>query len=83
LRLSQLAHERGDFVLVSIAIDARAEDVAGPLAYPRVLDTGAFADIGHRRVPATLVIDAMGRTVFEGGALDRAALEALTKAIAR
>ena len=42
---------------------------------------------GHYVVKApigsTLVIDARGRTVYEGGALDGAALEALTKALAR
>lgn len=81
VRLNQLAHERGDFVLVSIAIDAHAEDLAAP--YPRLLDTGAFAEIGRKRVPTTLVIDAGGRTVFEGGALDQAALHALDQALAR
>jgi thiol-disulfide isomerase/thioredoxin len=81
LRLQQLAEKRGDFVLVSIAIGTSADDVAAR-PYPRLIDTGAFAEFGHRRVPATLVIDASGRTVFEGGALDGAALDALTKALA-
>ena len=82
LRLHQLSLERRDFVLVSIAIDAKAEEVAAmQLPYPRLVDTGAFAEVGHRRVPTTFVIDASGRTVYEGGALDRAALDALTKAL--
>ncbi len=82
LRLHRLALERRDFMLVSIAIGTTAEDVAASSTpYPRLVDTGAFAEVGRRRVPATLVIDANGRTVFEGGALDRAALEALTKAL--
>ena len=69
-------------MLVSIAIDAKAEEVAAmQLPYPRLVDTGAFAEVGHRRVPTTFVIDASGRTVYEGGALDRAALDALTKAL--
>ena len=80
LRLHQLSLERKDFVLVSIAIDAKAEELA-KTPYPRVVDTGAFAEVGHRRVPTTLVIDASGRTVYEGGALDSAALDALTKAL--
>jgi len=80
LRLHQLSLERKDFVLVSIAIDAKAEELA-KTPYPRVVDTGVFAEVGHRRVPATLVIDASGRTVYEGGALDSAALDALTKAL--
>jgi hypothetical protein len=67
-------------VLVSIAIDtAKADVVARP--YPCLLDTGAFAEVGRRRVPTTLVIDAHGRTVYEGGALDRAALDALANAL--
>ncbi len=82
LRLHQLSLERHDFVLVSIAIDAKAEEIASMnLPYPRLVDTGAFAEVGHRRVPSTFVIDASGRTVYEGGALDRAALDALTKAL--
>jgi len=80
LRLHQLAMQRRDFVLVSIAIDAKAEELA-KTPYPRLVDTGTFAEVGHRRVPTTLVIDASGRTVYEGGALDRAALDALTKAL--
>jgi thiol-disulfide isomerase/thioredoxin len=84
LRLHQLALERHDFLLVSIAIDTTAEAIASaPPPYPRLLDSGAFAEVGRRRVPATLVLDANGRTIFEGGALDRAALDALTKALAR
>ena len=84
LRLNQLAQQRRDFVLVSIAIDTKTEEVAHlSLPYPRLVDTGAFAEVGHRRVPATIVIDASGRTVYEGGALDRAALDALSKALAR
>ncbi len=83
LRLHQLALERHDFVLVSIAIGTTAEEVtAAASPYPRLLDTGAFAEVGRRRVPATLVIDKTGHTVFEGGALDGAALAALTKALA-
>jgi thiol-disulfide isomerase/thioredoxin len=82
LRLHQLSLERHDFVLVSIAIDAKAEEVASmQLPYPRLVDTGAFAEVGHRRVPSTFVIDASGRTIYEGGALDRGALDALTKAL--
>ena len=81
LRLHQLSLERRDFVLVSIAIGTSASELASATPYPRLLDTGAFAEAGQRRVPATLVIDASGRTVFEGGALDRAALDALTKAL--
>jgi thiol-disulfide isomerase/thioredoxin len=86
LRLHQLSLERHDFVLVSIAIDAKAAEIAhatAQLPYPRLVDTGAFAEVGHRRVPTTLVIDASGRTVYEGGALDRNALDALTKALRR
>jgi thiol-disulfide isomerase/thioredoxin len=84
LRLHRLSLERHDFVLVSIAIDAKAEEVAkAQLPYPRLVDTGAFAELGRRRVPTTFVIDASGRTVYEGGALDRAALDALTKALER
>jgi cytochrome c biogenesis protein CcmG/thiol:disulfide interchange protein DsbE len=84
LRLHQLSLERRDFVLVSIAIDAKAEEVAKlHEPYARLVDTGAFAEVGHKRVPTTFVIDASGRTVYEGGALDRAALDALTKALSR
>jgi cytochrome c biogenesis protein CcmG/thiol:disulfide interchange protein DsbE len=84
LRLHQLSLARHDFVLVSIAIDAKAEEIASvQLPYPRLIDTGAFAEVGRRRVPTTFVIDASGRTVYEGGALDRAALDALTKALHR
>ncbi len=83
VRLHQLALERRDFVLVSIAIDAKPEDLRGDAPpYPRLVDTGAFAEAGMRRVPTTLVIDASGRTVYEGGALDRDALDALTKVLA-
>ena len=80
LKLHQLSLERGGFVLVSIAIDAKAGELAST-PYLRLLDTGPFAEVGRRRVPATLVIDGSGRTVYEGGALDRAALDALTKAL--
>ena len=83
-RLNQLAISRGDFVLVSIAIGTTAQEIAADTPpYPRLVDTGAFAEVGHRRVPSTLVIDATGHTVFEGGALDGAALDARTKALAR
>ena len=83
-RLNELALRRGDFVLVSIAIGTTAEEIAADTRpYPRLVDTGAFAEVGHRRVPSTLVIDATGHTVFEGGALDDAALDALKKALAR
>ena len=84
LRLHQLALQRRDFVLVSIATGTSAAEIAASAPpYPRLMDTGPFAEVGRRRVPATLVLDARGRTVFEGGALDRAALDALTKALAR
>jgi thiol-disulfide isomerase/thioredoxin len=83
-RLHQLALERRDFVLVSIAIDTNAKELAGAKPpYPRLVDTGMFAELGKRRVPTTFVIDATGHAVFEGGALDRAALDALSKALAR
>ena len=84
LRLHKLSLERHDFVLVSIAIDAKADELvkASP-PYPRLVDKGAFAEVGHRRVPSTFVIDGSGRTVYEGGALDRNALDALTKALRR
>lgn len=82
-RLHELAVKRGDFVLVSIAIGTSAKEVSdAKLPYPRLIDTGAFAEIGRRRVPTTLVLDGSGRTVYEGGALDRDGLDALTKALA-
>jgi thiol-disulfide isomerase/thioredoxin len=82
LRLHQLAIARHDFVLVSIAIGTSASEVSTPTPYARLFDTGAFAEVGKRRVPATLVIDATGHTVYEGGALDADALAALTKTLA-
>lgn len=80
LRLHKLSLERRDFVLVSIAIDAKAGELE-KTPYPQLVDNGTFAEVGHKRVPTTLVIDGSGRTVYEGGALDSAALDALTKAL--
>lgn len=82
LRLAALAKDRGDFVLVSVAIDASADEVkSAAVPYVRLLDTGPFARLGKRRVPATLVLDRTGQQVFEGGALDRDALDALTQVL--
>lgn len=82
VRLEELARSRKDFVLVSVAIGTTASELPSPAPkYARYLDSGAFADYGARRVPATLVLGRDGKIVYEGGALDRAALDALDAAV--
>ena len=75
--------------VVGVAVGESPATVAAfPLvrgaSYPLYVDQEfALADsLGQRRIPATLVIDGSGRIVFEGAALDRAALAAFRSTLA-
>ncbi len=82
-RLDERARLVGDFVVVAIAVGGDAESVQSFVernraTYRHLLDDQErFAEIGERRVPTILVVDGAGRTVHQGRALDRAALDAL------
>ncbi len=89
LRLDRKARERGDFVVVGIAIGDEPENVQGfasahRLSYPQLIDTqGDVGLLGRRQVPTTLVINRQGRTVYMGEALDEAAIDALNNVLRR
>ncbi len=86
-RLDAKVRERGAVVL-GVAVGEPIATVTAfaarhRLSYPQLVDESfALADaLGEKRVPATLVIDASGRVVFVGGALDEAALDAFRDAM--
>jgi peroxiredoxin len=82
-RLDERARAHGAKVIAVAVGEPRAtvaEFVARHhLPYAQLVDEEFhFSDaLGQKRVPATLVIDARGKVVFVGGALDSAALAAL------
>ena len=88
-RLDERSRLTGDFVVVAIAVGSDAQGVQAFVersgaAYRQLLDDeGTFAELGERRVPTILVVDATGRTVHRGRALDRAALDALARSLPR
>lgn len=85
-RLSERGAKAGSRV-VAIAVGEPVEAVRRyveehGLSYLQLVDPEfVFTDaIGQRRVPATLVVDAGGRVIFVGGALDDRAIAALGEA---
>lgn len=85
-RLDARTKQRGDAVVVAIAVGDTKEDVAifakeHHLAYEMIVDEDfALADwLGERRVPTTLVLNREGRIVYRGNALDGEALAALRR----
>lgn len=88
-KLSTKAAEKGAYV-VAISEGEAPETVrtfirARGLNYPQLVDEKFIVadSVNQRSLPATLVIDRKGRVVFKGATLDRAALEALDRAIAQ
>jgi cytochrome c biogenesis protein CcmG/thiol:disulfide interchange protein DsbE len=87
-RLEAKAKARGDFRVLAVAVGDDREAVEAfsrkhGLRFARLVDVDyALANgLGTNRVPTTLIIDRDGRIIHEGGALDRAALEALRNAL--
>jgi len=75
-RLRAASRATGDFLVVDIAID----EAPRPGEAQSFFDAaGAFARLGPRVVPTTLVLDRRGLVAFVGGALDRRAIDALTR----
>jgi peroxiredoxin len=88
-RLQARAAERGDLVVLGVAVGETRETVAAfarrrGLVYAQLVDEHyALADaLGQARLPATLVLDREGRIVFRGDALDARSLQAIERAIA-
>jgi thiol-disulfide isomerase/thioredoxin len=86
-RLDRAATARGG-VVVGVAVgetsDVVREDLRRhPTGYPQLVDEPfAFADaLGVHTLPTVLVLDAEGRVVHEGGALDHAALAAFRRVL--
>jgi len=87
-RLAVRAAQRGDALVVGVAVGETRETVAAfaqrrGLLYAQLVDEDfRLADtLGQRSVPATLVVDRGGSIVFRGAALDGAALAAFRKAV--
>ena len=87
-RLQAQAVDRGDAVVIGVAVGEARETVAAfarkrGLGYAQVVDEDfRLADaLGQERVPTTLVVDRGGRIVFRGGALDPAGLAAFRSAL--
>ncbi|MSP63837.1 MAG: TlpA family protein disulfide reductase [Myxococcales bacterium] len=86
-RLDARARPRGARV-VAVAVGERRETVDAfvrgrGIAWAQLVDPDfRFADaIGQRRVPTTLVVNRSGEVIYEGGALDSAALHALDRVL--
>ena len=87
-RLQARASARVDALVVTVAV-GETRDSAGAFARRRGLSCVQLVDqdflladaLGQREVPATLVVDRLGRIVFRGGALDAAGLAAFRAAL--
>jgi peroxiredoxin len=88
-RLEASTESASDAVVIGVAVGERRETVADfvrrrGVRYTQLVDEEfRFADsVGERRVPATLVLDRVGRIVYRGDALDARGLAALREAVA-
>jgi thiol-disulfide isomerase/thioredoxin len=87
-RLSDRAEARGDALVVGVAVGEPRDTVdafvrARGVRYVQILDKDfRLADaLGQRDIPATLVVDRIGRIVYRGDALDGKSLAAFRRAL--